>query len=371
MTNHTTKPASETNTSDWVNFDFHGLVRMRVARSARSLPNLVDMMRPFLVDEISGYEITVEDAPLPMTDPSRFEDHLRYTDTAVTMLGPDVQVARTDGGFRVSGTRELLTTVLPVLDWMMIQKGAGMIHAATFAYKGHGVFMPAWGGVGKTSTIAKLSKYDDVAFMGDDWGFVTDSGMMLGYAKPMFMKPHHKPIFPHMFEGGRKPLVPSSMTKYVHSISTRFHPMVTKYPQLAAFTRKWSPEHKMVTPAEALPSTEIATSAPLAVSVFVERHDGAESEFVPVSEEWLVSRMVGNFHAELSGPSRNVITALGATGLMPLERLFDGKARVFSKGVTGKPAFLLRVPAVWSADRASDDMVIHLFEALTASGVAV
>ena len=81
--------------------------------------------------------------------------------------------------------------------------------------------------------------------------------------------------------------------------------------------------------------------------------------------------MVGNFNAELSGPSRNVITALGATGLMPLEQLYDGKARVFSKGVAGKPAFLLRVPAEWSADRASDDMVAHLFEALSASGVTV
>lgn len=371
MTNQTISGAAEIGGTGWVYFDFHGLVRMRVAESARSLPNLVDMMRPFLVDEVSGYEITVDDAPSPMVDSSHFEDHLRYTDTAVAMLGPDVQIAKLENGIRISGTRELLTTVLPVLDWLMIQKGAGMIHAATFAYKGYGVFMPAWGGVGKTSTIAKLSKYGDVAFMGDDWGFVSESGMMLGYAKPMFVKPHHKPIFPHLFEGGRKPLVPKSMTRYVHSVSTRFHPTVTKYPRFAAFTRKWSPEHKMVTPAEALPSTEIATSAPLTVSVFVERHDGIDSEFTPVTEDWLVSRMVGNFYAELSGHSRDVITALGATGFIPLEQLFHSKAQAFSKAVAGKPAFLLRVPAVWSADRASDDIVTYLFRALETAGVSV
>ena len=371
MTDRSIERAAKAGGTEWEYFDFHGLVRMRVAKAARSLPYLRDMMRPFIVDEVSGYEITVDDAPAPMAEPSHFEDHLRYTDNAVAMLGPEVQVAELEDGIRISGTRELLTTVLPVLDWLMIQRGAGMIHAATFAYKGHGVFMPAWGGVGKTSTIAKLSKYDDVAFMGDDWGFVSEAGMMLGYAKPMFMKPHHKPIYPHVFKAGRKPLVPRSLTRYVGSVSTIFHPMVTKYPRLAAFTRKWSPEHMMVTPAEALPSTEIATSAPLTVSVFVERHDGTKSEFTPVTEDWLVSRMVGNFYAELSGPSREVITALGATGFMPIEKLFDRKAQVFSKAVTDKPAFLLRVPAAWSADRASDDIVTHLFKALEAAGVTV
>ena len=363
--------AAKTSDTGWVYFDFHGLVRMRVAKSARSLANLKDMMRPFIVDEVSGYELTVDDEPISTAEPSHFEDHLRYTDNAVTMLGPGVQIADLEDGMRISGTRELLTTVLPVLDWLMVQRGAGMIHAATFAYKGHGVFMPAWGGVGKTSTIAKLSKYDDVAFMGDDWGFITQAGMMLGYAKPMFIKPHHKPIYPHLFKRSRKPLVPKALTKYVGSVSTLFHPMVTKYPRIAAFTRKWSPEHMMVAPTEALPSTEIATSATLAVSVFVERHDGAHSEFTTVSEDWLVTRMVGNFHAELSGPSRDVITALGATGLIPIEKLFDRKAQIFSKAIAGKPAYLLRVPAAWSADRASDDIVTYLFKALEESGVTV
>ena len=125
----------------------------------------------------------------------------------------------------------------------------------------------------------------------------------------------------------------------------------------------------MVVPADALPTTEIATSAPLAVSVFVERSGGTQSEFTPVTEEWLVSRLVGNFHAELSRPSRDVITALGATGFIPLEELFDKKAQVLAKAVSEKPAFLLRVPAAWSADRASDDIVTHLFEALEAAGV--
>ena len=56
---------------------------------------------------------------------------------------------------------------------------------------------------------------DEVAFMGDDWAFATREGTMLGYAKPMFIKPHHKAIYPHLFQGLQKPLIPSSISRPV------------------------------------------------------------------------------------------------------------------------------------------------------------
>ena len=107
----------------------------------------------------------------------------------------------------------------------------------------------------------------------------------------------------------------------------------------------------------------------MTVSVFVERHDGTEPDLAPVTEGWLVSRIVGNFYSELSGPSRDVIAAMGATGLVPLEEMFGRKASVLAAGIANKPAFLLRVPAHWSADEASDAIVTDLFRALEAAGV--
>jgi len=81
---------------------------------------------------------------------------------------------------------------LPLIDRLMVQKSAAMVHALTAEYKGHALMMPAWGGTGKTSTMSKLVVMDGWAFMGDDWAFVTDKGDLLSFAKPMTIKPYHR-----------------------------------------------------------------------------------------------------------------------------------------------------------------------------------
>ena len=128
-----------------------------------------------------------------------------------------------------------------------------MIHAATMAYRGHAIALPAAGGTGKTSTAAKLMRREGWSFMGDDWAFLAEDAMLLGYAKPMFIKPHHRAIYPHLFEGVRKPLVPSRLSSSVGRLTTVVHPYVIRYPRLADFSRRWSPEHRMVDAGDRVP----------------------------------------------------------------------------------------------------------------------
>ena len=125
----------------------------------------------------------------------------------------------------------------------------------------------------------------------------------------------------------------------------------------------------MVTPQTAFPHATVSTAAPLAISVFVERHEGAEPVMLERDRSWMVSRLVGNFHAEIAPHSQAVITALGATGLVPIERYFAEKAAVLERALAGKPSFLLQVPQAYSPDQASDVIVAHLQEALARAGV--
>lgn len=353
----------------WIEFDIHGRAAVRVDAEAPTAPLLRDMLGPFLSRSLPGHDLTVTGQAMPMAAPSHAEHEYRYTDSGVYLDELKVQILVDGDGFRLSGTRELLTSALPLIDRILVRRGAAMIHAATFSYRGHGVAMPAWGGVGKTSTMAKLLRLDDVAFMGDDWAFMTADGELLGYCKPMFIKPHHRPIYPHLFERRRKPLVPKALSRPVAELTTLVHPLVTQYPRLAGFTRRWSPEHMMVRPQDALPHAAIATAAPLAVAVFVERFDGASAALEAVDTDWMVARLVGNFHAELARHSRDVITALGATGLVPLEQAFADKAAVLQAALAGRPVFLLRVPAAMPADQASDVIVEHLRHVFVAAGV--
>lgn len=235
-----------------------------------------------------------------------------------------------------------------------------MFHAATVAYKGFGIALPAAGGTGKTSTIAKLMRRKGFAFMGDDWAFLSADGHQLGFAKPMFIKPHHRPIYPHLFEGARKPLVPKSLSRPVGRMTTVVHPAVVRYPRLADALRRWSPEHRMVSPSRALPGSEIVESAPLAMAVFVERYEGARTRLQERTTSWMVDRMIGNFHIEMAGFSQHVVAAFGASSVLSQRRFFEEKADVITRALDDRPCYVLRVPRVLSADQASDDIVGHL-----------
>jgi hypothetical protein len=353
----------------WVEFNIHDCAAMRVAEDASSASILRDMFAPFRTQGLKHHDLTITDELEPVIDASHAEHEYRYTDHSLYLSGMKVQVVVGDGEYRLHGTRELLTAALPLLDKVLVGRDVAMIHAATFNYRGHGIAMPAWGGVGKTSTVAKLLRVDGVEFMGDDWAFMAGDGRLLGYAKPMFIKPHHRPIYPHLFARRRKPLVPSTLSKPIAELTTLLHPLVTQYPRIAALSRRWSPEHMMVSPQAALPHATISTAAPLAAAVFVERYDGSGASLEEKDTSWMVSRLIGNFHDELPRHSRDLITALAATGMVPAERFFPEKAAVLARSLNGKPAFLLRVPAAFSADRASDVIVERLLDVLARSEI--
>jgi hypothetical protein len=343
---------------------------MRVARQAPTARQMKEMFAPFVVDDASGpHNLTVTGELEEIVEGSYGEHDYEYTSDALYMSDGKVQIVRHGDEYRVNGTREMLTTVLPVVDRVATTNGAAMIHAAYVDYQGHGVCMPAWGGVGKTSTVAKLLKLDGVGFMGDDWGFLSAEGRLLGYAKPMFIKPHHRPIYPHLFAEKRKPLVPSRLSKPVSRLTTIVHPLVTQYPRVAGITRKWSPEHMMHTPQQVFPNARISTDVPLEILMFVERFNGSHVSLDDTTEDWMVSRLIGNFHAEMSLHSREVVVAMGATGLVPIESLFNDKRTVFAQAVAGKPTYLLRVPASYPADQASDVIVEHLQKAMADAGI--
>ncbi|HEY5990060.1 MAG TPA: hypothetical protein VIV12_27290, partial [Streptosporangiaceae bacterium] len=195
----TTNPAGGTG---WLTFDVHGRARVGVARSAPTAAQMRTMFADFLTDDGDGpFDLTVTGEMQPLSGAAHAEDTFEYTPNAISLRTPRLQIIRDGTGMRLNGPGELLTTVLPLLDRILVERNLAMIHAATVSINGHGVALPAAGGVGKTSTIAKLMRRPGVGFMGDDWAFVSAEGELLGFAKPMFIRPHHRTIYPHLFNG--------------------------------------------------------------------------------------------------------------------------------------------------------------------------
>ncbi len=351
----------------WIKFNLHNRLWMRIDENTPTAALFVDMFRPFITDDTTDrFDLTITDQIEPLERGAYGEVHgqtnFMYTEEGLHLEETDAQIMVDGDGYRLHGKQELLVVALPLIDRIMARRNAAMIHALTVDYRGQGLAMPAWGGVGKTSTMAKLLKLEGVGFMGDDWAFLSSEQHLLGYAKPMFIKPYHAPIYPHLFEKRHKPLVPTQLSKRIARLTTRIHPIVTKYPRLASMARRYSPEHMMVTPQMAFPNAKISTDVPLALAVFVERYDGTVPMLYEKPKDWMIARLVGNFHAEVTRHSKMVIAALGAAGLDPLEEVFGQKADVLNQALNGKPTYLFQVPKAFSADQASDVIVQKLQE---------
>jgi hypothetical protein len=347
-------------------FDLHGRVGMSVADDVPGAPQLRDMFAPFRTEgEAPRPAITIASDLVPLDGAVDGDDELTYNETGLLLRELGIQILQNGDDFALNGRRELLTSVLPLLDVAAVRGGAAMIHAATIAVDGCGICMPAWGGAGKTSTVAKLVRTGRAAFLGDDWAFVSPDGELLAYEKPMLVKPHHRALYPSLFSARRrKPLAPSSLTRPLGRIATAVHPTISRYPRVARLARRLSPEHLIVPPRAAFPDGRFATSAPLALAVFVERWDGSRIERREVGATWMASRLLGNFFAELPATSHVVLRALTATGIVPLEDHLTAKSTMLTQGLCGVPCHLLRMPRDLNADDASDAIVAALLELL-------
>ena len=347
-------------------FDLHGLVRMSVQGPAA--PQLRDMFAGFLVDEVADPNLTVDDRLVETPGAALADDGDRFTATTMHLEGPKVQVEREGDAFRVHGAGELLTTVLPLVDRVAVRGGAAMVHAATVEHEGHGVLLAGTGGAGKTSTVAKLVQGGDTRPMGDDWAFLAGDGRLLGFAKPLLVRPHHRGLYPHLFKPGtkKKPMIPPALAGPMGRLATAVHPTIVRYPRAARVLRRWSPEHLMVGLQDAFPQTPVATEAPLAAAIFVER---VEQELVTaeqVDASWMAARLLGNFHDELPRFSKVLLDKLCATGLDAQHELFGEKERLLAEGLDRASCTLLRVPATLLADEASDVISAHVRAAVPA-----
>lgn len=337
----------------WLNLDIHGRVGIRVRADAPAAAQLAQMFAPFQVERLEHCHLQVEGELESLHGMVAADDEHRYRSDALELPGR-LQVRADGEGFRLAGPGELLAPVLALLDALMVRRGAAMAHAATVARDGRGVCVAAAPGAGKTSAAVGLVRDHGFAFMGDDWTFVSEEGLILGYAKPLFVRPHHKELFPQFFAHKGKPMAPARLVRMLGRIATAAHPIISRHPKLAGIARRWWPEHAIVPPQVALPGAPMEERAELAACVFVER-TASETTLAaePRDPAWMASRLVGDFFAALPRPARDLQALLAASGLLAIDELVAKKAEVVRAGLERTPCFVLKVPEGMRAAEAS------------------
>ena len=337
----------------WLRFAVHDRVGVRVAADAPGAPQLREMLAPFLVERCDREDLTISGHLQPL-DGLAEADGYRYGEHALELPARDLQVVADNGALRLNGTGELLVPTLPLLDQAAVRRDAAMVHAAAICRDGRAVCIAGAGGVGKTSAALSLVLQRQDGFMADDWCFIGADGRLLGYAKPLFLRPHHRKLLPGGLAARRAPLAPAVLAGPLGTLATAVHPVVSRQPRLARIARRWWPEYRIVPAREALAGGTVVEAAPLAAALFVERAACAEPVLEARSPEWMADRLVGSFHAELPRGARDLLTAMAGSGLLSLERAYADKAAVLQRGLGGRPVFRLRVPLTLRAQEAAE-----------------
>lgn len=363
-----------TRTDDgWLDFDIHGVLGVRVRATAPARAQLQAMLGGFAVDSEVADDIVVRGEPELMLDAAEMGDELVHNASALHFRRRHVQVVSDGNRYRVNGPGPLAAAVLPVLDLAMPSRDTAMIHAATLGFRGRAIALPAARGIGMAGVIAALTKRPGYTFMGDAWAFLAADGRLLNFETPMSIASGDRSAYPHLFHGAHKPRIPRSLSKPLDRLNDAVMPRTVNHPRLADASRRMSPERLTVPPRKALPNATITEEAPLLMSAFVERYEGARTRVAEHDSEWMVQRLLGDFTIELPRFSRDVIAGLVATSHLSLGPFLEEKARVLDASLAEAPCFAVQVPSVYGPDIACDEIVRvveDLLRTLVAEGKA-
>lgn len=116
----------------WIELNIHDRAAIRVAEDAPTASILRDMFAPFRTQGLERHDLTITAEFEPMPGASHADHEYRHTGGSLYLAALKVQVVVDGHGFRLHGTRELLTSTLPLLDRILVGRDVAMIHAATF-----------------------------------------------------------------------------------------------------------------------------------------------------------------------------------------------------------------------------------------------
>ncbi|MGC9521715.1 MAG: hypothetical protein ACP5HG_07515 [Anaerolineae bacterium] len=86
-----------------------------------------------------------------------------------------------------------------LLQSLLLLQSKSFVHAAGISIEDRGLLLPAFGGVGKTSFIARVSRVPGVRVFGDDMVIVTQHGTMEPYLRPFALYEYHRELFPDFY----------------------------------------------------------------------------------------------------------------------------------------------------------------------------
>lgn len=345
---------SATTDGDWLDFDIHGVLGLRVSRSAPASERLHAVLGEFAVDHEVAEDVLVRGELEHMLDAVVMEDDVVHNASAVHFRRRRLQVVADGARYRLNGSGDLDVALLAVLDLATPSRDAAIVHAASISYHGCAIALPAARGVDMSGVVASLAGRPGYGVMGDEWALLSADGRLLAFGGPASTQDERSAY---------GSLVRAAQAR---SVGT---PVSKSLERLAEAVRRRRPRH--VHPVA--PPGRKPEEAPLLTVAFVERYEGARTRVVKRDRDWMVQRLLGDFTTQLPRASRDVLTCLAATSHLALGPFLEEKAGVVDAALADSSCFVVQVPSVYDAGVVSEELVRvveDLLKTLVAEGRA-
>jgi hypothetical protein len=99
-----------------------------------------------------------------------------------------------------------------LLQSLLLLQNKTFVHAAAISLDDRGILFPAFGGVGKTSLVARAAKEESAKILADDMVIVTEQGMLEPYLRPFALYEYHRSLFPGFFASRRIQFKPATLS---------------------------------------------------------------------------------------------------------------------------------------------------------------
>jgi hypothetical protein len=182
-----------------VDFDLHGLARIRLIEAAPAdIRTVARQVGPIQAPVSGDADITIRFVDeIPLNGPVRVVglDQGAYTDDAFLVLRSKhksqgrvtIPLDQIGGRFEILCERgaAAVPQLIPILNLTVLARGALPLHASAFVIDGIGVAACGWSKGGKTETLLSFMR-QGAQYVGDEWVYVTGDGKWLhGIPEPI------------------------------------------------------------------------------------------------------------------------------------------------------------------------------------------
>lgn len=269
-------------------------------------------------------------------------------------------ISKTNDGYNITCNQECNEWMMILLEYLLLENHATLIHSAGVVKDGKAYIYPSWGGVGKTASIAKLIRNEDYKLLGDDLTILKNDGTVYAFPKKFVLYAYHKQLFSDVMQD--KALISGKASGLASKAIPSVKKLLRHFPGLLAWARRHNPQSKRVSPYEIFGEDAIAVSGKLAAVTWLERTSVEAAEVVKTDYNTLAAKALSiTIHELFEGRLEEFFIAMCAENFS-YDTLFRDSVGFIGETIKNSKVAQLYIPIDQDISKVASDVVKYTKE---------